>query len=274
MVAVDPTYRAMLGQLAAMMASMERSDAAQLAAGLTNRVNLRMLDSSGLVGATFSDAIERQVHTVLPEALMNYATLGLPWDAFRSVHGPAGASTERPEKPARLVCSIPEALDTALRKHSNGTLWSGSLLDTMGALINGAQHHIILINPFWSLIGIHALLRRVTRASFSDVEMVILTQPKIALSVEERHCLQQLLDAMKSRGAQCTVVTPIYAGSKTPLLHAKALVVDNQRAYLGSANITGSGMDFSVELGIEFEGELARQLGRWLTSLAQKMHGL
>jgi phosphatidylserine/phosphatidylglycerophosphate/cardiolipin synthase-like enzyme len=264
----------MLGQLAAMMASMGRSDAAQLAAGLTNRVNLRMLDPSTVAGATFSDPIERQIHAVLPDALMNYATLGLPWDAFRSVHGQSGASTERPEKLARLVCSIPESLDTALRKHSSGSMWSGSLLDTMGSLISGVQHHIILINPFWSLIGIHTLLRRVTRASFAGVEMVILTQPKIALSVEERHCLQQLLDAMKSRGAQCTVLTPVYAGSNTPLLHAKALVVDHQRAYLGSANITGNGMDFSVELGLEFEGELARQLGKWLTFLAQQMHEL
>src|SRR5471032_2113650 len=80
--AADPAYCAMLGQLAAMMASMERSDAAQLAAGLTNRVNLRMLDPSALIGATFSDAIERLVQAVLPEALMNYATLGLPWTPF------------------------------------------------------------------------------------------------------------------------------------------------------------------------------------------------
>jgi phosphatidylserine/phosphatidylglycerophosphate/cardiolipin synthase-like enzyme len=274
MVAADLSYRLMVDQLAAVMRSMDRRDAAHLAAALTNRVNLRMLDPSTVFDDVFSDPIERQIHAVLPDALMNYATLGLPWDAFRLVHGPSGASTQRSEKPARLVCSLPEALDTALRKHSAGTIRSGTLLDTMASLIGDAQQHIILINPYWSLIGIHALLRRVTRTSYLGVEMVILTQPKIVLSVEERHCLQHLLDAMKSRGAQCTVMTPVYAGLSTPLLHAKALVVDHQRAYLGSANITGNGMDFSVELGLEFEGKLARQLGKWLTFLAQQMHEL
>lgn len=274
MVAADLTYRLMADQLAAMMVAMDCRDAAHLASALTNRINLRILDPATLINDQFSDPIERQIHAVLRDALMNYATLGLPWDAFRSVHGPNGGSTQRPENPARLVCSLPEALDTALRKNSPGTLRSGSLLDTMGSLIGDARQHIILINPFWSLIGIQALLRRVARTSFAGVEMVILTQPKIVLSVEELHCVQHLLDAMKSRGAQCTVVTPVYAGSNTPLLHAKALVVDHQRAYLGSANITGNGMDFSVELGLEFEGELARQLGKWLTSLAQQMHEL
>lgn len=273
-VAPDPTYHAMLVQLAAIMASMSRTNAAQLAAELTNRVNLRVLDSSTVAPATFSDSIERQIHAVLPDSLMNYATLGLSWDAFRSVHGPSGAMTERSEKPARLICSIPEALDAALRKHSSGSMWSGSLLDTMSSLISEGKHHIILINPYWSLIGINALLRRVTRTSFANVEMIILTQPKISLSVEELHCLQQLVATMKDRGAHCTVLTPDFAGSNTPLLHAKAMVVDHKRAYLGSANITGNGMDFSVELGLEFEGELARQLGQWLMFLAQQMHEL
>ena len=92
------------------------------------------------------------------------------------------------------------------------------------------------------------------------------------VAVEERRCVQKLTDEMKSRGAQCTVITPAYAGSNTPLLHAKALVADHKHAYLGSANITGNGMDFSLELGLEFEGALAQQLGKWLTSLAQQMH--
>lgn len=104
--------------------------------------------------------------------------------------------------------------------------------------------------------------------------MSILTQPRNSLSLEERHSLQQLVDEMENKGAKCTVLAPIFAGMGTPLLHAKAMAVDYRRAYLGSANITGSGMDFNVELGMEFEGDLARQLGEWLQFIAGQMQAL
>lgn len=274
MLAADQTYSILFDLLSTMMASMDRGHAAGLAAELTNRVNLRILDPLIILESKFSKSIERQIHAVLPDQLMNYATLCLPWNAFRSVHGTRGAAGEGRARPARLVCSLPEALDAALRNMSTGSLRSGSLLDTMGSLICDAKHHIILINPYWSFIGIKALMRRLTRASFAEVEMFILTQPKNSLSLEERHSLQLLVGEMENRGAKCTVLAPIYSGTSTPLLHAKAMVVDDQRAYLGSANITGNGMNFSVELGMEFEGDLARQLGEWLQFIAQQMQEL
>lgn len=250
---------------------MSRGDAANLAAELTNRVNLRMLDPSAILDSKFSVSMERQIHAVLPDELMNAATLGLPWDAFCLVHGTGDAISKARASQPRLVCSLPEPLDAALRNMSAESLRSGSLLDTMGSLICDAKQHIILINPYWSFTGTKALLRRLTRSSFANVETVILTQPKTSLSIEERQSLKQLVDEMENRGAKCTVLAPIFTGMATPLLHAKAMVVDHWRGYLGSANITGSGMDFNVEVGMEFEGDLARQLSNWLQFIAGQM---
>ena len=79
------------------------------------------------------------------------------------------------------------------------------------------------------------------------------------------------LAALAQKGARCKVLAPSPCVKPTPLLHAKVVVADRSHAYLGSANLTGGGMDFSVELGIAFGGTLARQLADWLTALG---HGL
>ena len=75
------------------------------------------------------------------------------------------------------------------------------------------------------------------------------------------------VSTLETMGATCRVLAPAPAIKPTPLLHAKTVVADRNHAYLGSANLTGNGMDFSVEIGIAFRGVLARQLADWIAAL-------
>lgn len=52
------------------------------------------------------------------------------------------------------------------------------------------------------------------------------------------------------------------------LLHAKAIVVDRQRAILGSANLTWGGLVRNYEIGILLEGPEAWEIARLLDILA------
>jgi phosphatidylserine/phosphatidylglycerophosphate/cardiolipin synthase-like enzyme len=71
--------------------------------------------------------------------------------------------------------------------------------------------------------------------------------------------------------AICKVLTPSKNLKPIPLLHAKAIVADRSTGYMGSANLTGNGMDLSVELGMAFDGPLARQLASWMISLGDAL---
>ena len=53
-------------------------------------------------------------------------------------------------------------------------------------------------------------------------------------------------------------------------LHAKAIVADQKRALVGSANFTLSGLDHNMELGLLLEGPPAAEICRVVQSLAQE----
>jgi phosphatidylserine/phosphatidylglycerophosphate/cardiolipin synthase-like enzyme len=53
-------------------------------------------------------------------------------------------------------------------------------------------------------------------------------------------------------------------------LHAKALIVDGRRALIGSANMTVSGMDRNIELGILMEGAVVRRVRAYVQELIER----
>jgi phosphatidylserine/phosphatidylglycerophosphate/cardiolipin synthase-like enzyme len=55
-----------------------------------------------------------------------------------------------------------------------------------------------------------------------------------------------------------------YPGAPIETFHAKLLIVDGVRAYVGSANMTGASFESSMELGVILSGEAARQLSRFV----------
>jgi cardiolipin synthase len=52
-------------------------------------------------------------------------------------------------------------------------------------------------------------------------------------------------------------------------LHAKVIIVDRERALLGSANLTGRGLVANHELGVVLSGKIARELSVALDKLVQ-----
>jgi len=106
------------------------------------------------------------------------------------------------------------------------------------------------------------------------------------------YLLTSLLEAGR-RGARVTVVTSTTNGQKFAALvrrwpreasgelrvtevathlsplgsHAKALVVDRTRGYVGSANLTSAGLSRNVEIGVELFGPQVADLSRLLSAL-------
>lgn len=251
------------------MAKLSPGEAAALAESVTARINQRIGGTSPSRSEHSDDSAPARGARVLPDHLMNFATLSLPWEAYRHVHGARSGVLAAEVAPTRLVCSLPEPLAGIVRSAGCTPSWSGSLLDALSLVLNDARQEVVMMNPYWSALGVEALIRRITRESFTGLQITIMTQPREKLDQAMTQGIDLFLAALAEKGARCKVLAPSPRVKPTPLLHAKVVVADRSHAYLGSANLTGGGMDFSVELGIAFGGTLARQLADWLTALGQ-----
>lgn len=266
------TYKILMQKLAGLMERMPRQTALALAAELTTRVNLKIINPTSSPPHRYANEVEQEIAGALPHHLMNRATLTLPWDAFRMAHNDPSQNDNPEDFAPRLVCSLPDSMESSMRVVSSNTgIWSGTILDALASLMGYAKEEIILINPYWSVQGVEALVRRVVRPDFSGVTVTVLTQPRRDHAPEALEALHNFSAMLNARDARCSLLSPPASEHRTPLLHAKALVADRQDAYLGSANFTGSGMDSSVELGIRFGGALARQLHDWLFALSHQL---
>lgn len=263
---MSDTYTVLLAQMTAVMAELPRGEAAALAESFTARINRRIGETSTFRPSHGDGGAPARAARVLPDHLMNFATLSLPWEAYRHAHGARSGVLAAAEASTRLICSVPEPLAGIVRSAGCTPSWSGSLLDALGLVLNGAREEVVMMNPYWSAPGVEALLRRITRESFAGVQVTVMTQSREKFDQAMSHGIDLFLAALTDKGARCRVLAPSTRVRPMPLLHAKVVVADRNQAYL---SLTGSGMDFSVELGIAFDGVLARQLADWLTALGQ-----
>lgn len=268
---MSDTHDVIVERLASLMASVSPVLAAGMAEDLTARINANL--AAAAMDQTFNpmEGLTAIMAHVLPAHLMNFATLDVPWTAFRRAHIPHGAPALTKTLAPRLVCSVPESLANLARSRDRTPIWAGSLLDALGLVLEGAREEVLLMNPYWSALGVESLLRHVPRESFAGVCVTIMTQPRLRLDAAMRDGIDLFVSTLERMGAICKVLTPSKNLKPIPLLHAKAIVADRSTGYMGSANLTGNGMDLSVELGMAFDGPLARQLANWMISLGDAL---
>lgn len=272
--AMSDTYNTIVGRLTELMTDLPAAQAALLAEDLTARINSRIgACALGQVsGVDPGEGCSGALAKGLPAHLMNFATLGAPWDAYRRAHGLRSAELPSEAAAPRLICSVPDSMAHVARPTDGTSLWSGSLLDALGLVLNNAKAEVMIMNPYWSLLGVESLLRRITRQSYAGVHILIMTQPRSRLVPAMRDGIDLFVSTLETMGATCQVLAPALAIKPLPLLHGKTVVADRNYGYLGSANLTGNGMDFSVEIGMAFSGILARQLADWMAALKPALH--
>lgn len=258
-------------RLACIMQALTSESAREMAQWLTNRVNDQIAGKTRVAQLTLPPACrvhEAAIAQALPPHMMNLSTLTLPWRAFDAVHPRDAQDGNRIHDTTSLLCSLPDGFAGAMRPTLSATgVWSGSILDELVRLLTRARLDVIMIGPYWSETGIGTVVRRLAQADMTGVQVSILTRPRGHHGEEGLAALLTLHAALTAAGAACDIFAPPIAAGWTPLLHAKAVVVDQTEAYLGSANFTGNGWDTSVELGVALRGHRAAQLGQWLVAL-------
>jgi phosphatidylserine/phosphatidylglycerophosphate/cardiolipin synthase-like enzyme len=133
--------------------------------------------------------------------------------------------------------------------------------ESMVDLFAGAARRILVMTPFLDFRGGQILKSLLER-----------TRPEIEISVILRNLDRPdrpdypvgytfLREFLSKRGARLFDYTLQHEpGAAVETFHAKLVLADDQRAYVGSANMTGASFENSVELGVLLTGKAARQL--------------
>jgi len=252
------------------MQGLDRKSSVLLAAGTTDWINRRM---SRQTEAKCPDEIEEKVWSrccsLLRRTDANLNSLDLGWKAYRIIYLPETQNLKSPVESPLLISSLPTDLYRQMKPVIDETeIREGSVLDNISDMISDAQELIQIINPYWSDYGIAPIIRRLNLNTNFRAQASIITRK--GLEHSELAALKSLCFHFENHGISTEVK---YLNCRTDhggesLVHAKAIVVDRRKAYLGSANLTGNGMTQSVELGIIFEGLFAEKLSKWMESLS------
>jgi len=201
-----------------------------------------------------------------PKESWNELTVGVPWEAFSLAY-----SNQRSQPIAsrvQAVCSAPAHLDAALANQAlDSGLWGGSLLVALGEILKGARHELFIFSPYWRVDGVRSLLSAVGRKNYLNVHVQVITQPQARMKRDDREGLVFFIDTMILCGATVRVCSPVPVDGFTPFLHAKLIIADAEKAYVGSANFTSSGLDHGLEAGILVEGEAAQSFSLWANAI-------
>lgn len=170
-----------------------------------------------------------------------------------------GDSFEPRPVPGRwaLVATVPP--DVAVRP---------AMRRTAGVIVNQierARRTLLLAAPFVDASALQFLGPPLLTAAGRGVQVRMLTSAGSAPVVRElggRWRADCLGGPLVVAAAPTTTMSTL--GS-----HAKVVVVDDERAYVGSANLTAAGLGRHVELGVEIEGAEVQELGRLLHGLSR-----
>jgi len=143
--------------------------------------------------------------------------------------------------PVRLLNSGPTASE------------SESLLDALFAAITGAQRQILLVTPYF--VPPDEIRRALRCAALRGVTVKVLV-PAVNNHFYVGYASQSLYDSLLESGVRIFELPP-------PFLHAKAALVDDALAFVGSANLDARSLRLNYETTlVAFDGDFATALKR------------
>jgi phosphatidylserine/phosphatidylglycerophosphate/cardiolipin synthase-like enzyme len=137
--------------------------------------------------------------------------------------------------------------------------------ESLADLFAGAARSIVVMTPFLDQRG-GSILKTLLGRADNDVQITIILRN---LDRHERKDYPTgfplILNWLRER--RVTVYDyslERFPGAPIETFHAKLLLVDAVRAYIGSANMTGASFESSMEVGVILSGEAALQLSRFV----------
>lgn len=184
-------------------------------------------------------------------------------EALRSVFIGAHLLSAQEEPPENtIVATIPyndPALDPGMFEPLHGNLLN---------LIRSAEDELVLMSPFLSKRAYERLRPALHTAADNGASITLITR---SLTYGNKHYNREFVRAVHNdeRLAPQTTTYEYIDDETWTTFHAKIAVADGHRAYLGTANLTHTGLGDNLELGVIFRDDTAARLDALVGSLRQ-----
>jgi phosphatidylserine/phosphatidylglycerophosphate/cardiolipin synthase-like enzyme len=138
------------------------------------------------------------------------------------------------------------------------------LMPHLASIVTGAEEQLILVTPFFNRFAVDTFVDRVVAAAEDGVTVKIITRDTD--SGDNSAAVDRIYDAVADADAISNLEVFDY-GAEGQRLHAKALVADEELAYVGSANMTSYSLQEAIEIGVIIEGSTATTVAEFFNSL-------
>ena len=245
--------------------SRRHEDARHLAGTLTTAINRAILKHADHIAVP--DGFSPIKDELMATMSVQPASLALPWQACYDAN-----LTQRsgPPLPAleSILATVPDSYRLNLKHPSDFSApYHGSLMSQLADLITQAKEHLCVVNPYWSIQGVQQLERRVNFQGGVPKRMVVITPHE--MSEDSKDGCNYFCQWIKDQGCKVIHYTPLKVPEgHYPLVHAKVVIADHNRAYLGSANLSNNGLVHSIEMGVMLQGAAAKHLSEWFSALS------
>jgi phosphatidylserine/phosphatidylglycerophosphate/cardiolipin synthase-like enzyme len=154
--------------------------------------------------------------------------------------------------PVDFLFTFPKAEEEA----SESTI-TGEMIN----LVASAQERVLVVNPFFDYSGIDVFLNALVSAT-ENSQLTILTRDIFSGDESNQEALKMIAEAIEESGDINNFELKEFNKDQFPQgsIHAKMIVSDEEKAFLGSANITETSQQRAFEAGVLISGEKVSSL--------------
>lgn len=158
-----------------------------------------------------------------------------------------------------LLYTIPADIDLKF-----GSTITGTLVDLMAS----ADEELLIVNPFFTSSGLDLILDAFASAIRRGVRVTIVGRDIEFGKKNNRSYYRKIRNSIAADQYSLLQVVEINTERYPDAsLHAKVLVSDRTRAYIGSANITNNSLRSALEVGVGIEGTVVTELAEIIDQL-------
>lgn len=162
-----------------------------------------------------------------------------------------------------LVCSIPQT-DPELADKAPVDFNMDSITGKLLNLFGESTEQITIVNPFFEEKGVEWLSKGLKKASRNGADIEIITR-EIEDKKSNKIALEDIINDIRASGSSKVELFDYHKESEDEdhpefTTHAKVIIFDYEKAYIGSANLTSYSFDSRFEIGVIVKGDKIEDL--------------